>query len=312
MEASVLLGVAAVAATENCNCNCNCNCDRPSVDEVSSDDGDDGDSNDDDDTTTTTTTTIWFHVSSFGDTKSSAAVSTTAKQLQRKGALSVKIAVDLCCNPDIGSSPELLRSRPRKRPSLEAPIRRVETRVGVERRGEEETPGGDMNRAGTLVARSNFEESLRSAPPPTRYLDVDTALDIYRSRFYDQIFKARLLENEEERDSLQGSPSEFGRDVKVPVEYRSDRLGIPLTGGCEKECRSLSSFSVVRVGCKVGGVVSIRDKDEIGAFLSTQVIRPPYDLAPLAYLFDELFFSVPRMRISLQCPSLELSTMDFQ
>ncbi|KAL2742409.1 hypothetical protein V1477_010038 [Vespula maculifrons] len=176
-------------------------------------------------------------------------------------------------------------------------------------------PGGRArtNAAGTLVARSNFEESLRSAPPPTRYLDVDTALDIYRSRFYgittikkyfdltkirDQVFKARLLENVEERDSLQGSPSEFGRDVKVPVEYRSDRLGIPLTGGPDGRDS---------VGCKVGGVVSIRDKDEIGAFLSTQVIRPPYDLAPLAYLFDELFFSVPRMRISLQCPSLELN-----
>ncbi|KAL2713128.1 hypothetical protein V1478_017321, partial [Vespula squamosa] len=90
----------------------------------------------------------------------------------------------------------------------------------------------------------------------------------FPSKIRDQVFKARPLENVEERDSL--------------------------------------------VGCKVGGVVSIRDKDEIGAFLSTQVIRPPYDLAPLAYLFDELFFSVPRMRISLQCPSLQLSTMDFQ
>ncbi|KAF7396701.1 hypothetical protein HZH66_007563 [Vespula vulgaris] len=116
MEASVLLGSLAVAATENCNCNCNCNCDRPSVDEVSSDDGDDGGGNDDDDDDDDDDL-----VPPFGDTKSSAAVSTTAKQLQRKGALSVKIAVDLCCNPDIGSSPELLRSRPRKRPSLEAP-----------------------------------------------------------------------------------------------------------------------------------------------------------------------------------------------
>ncbi|KAF7396700.1 hypothetical protein HZH66_007562 [Vespula vulgaris] len=113
-------------------------------------------------------------------------------------------------------------------------------------------------------------------------MDSIKLLEVHRNaKIRDQVFKARLLENVEERDSLQGSPSEFGRDVKVPVEYR--------------------------VGCKVGGVVSIRDKDEIGAFLSTQVIRPPYDLAPLAYLFDELFFSVPRMRISLQCPSLELN-----